>query len=52
MPEGRKYYAQSKRTVPPPYFPKKLFKKGGDIIQIAKTLLTAKGRTSSGGAFK
>jgi hypothetical protein len=30
---------------------KKLFQKGGEIIQIAKTLLTVRGRTSSGGAF-
>jgi hypothetical protein len=29
----------------------KLFQKGGEIISIAKTLLTSKGRTSSGGAF-
>jgi hypothetical protein len=29
----------------------KLFHKGEEIISIAKTLLTAKGRTSSGGAF-
>jgi hypothetical protein len=29
----------------------KLFHKGGEIIQITKTLLIAKGRTSSGGVF-
>jgi hypothetical protein len=29
----------------------KLFHKGGEIIQITKTLLTAKRRTSSGRAF-
>jgi hypothetical protein len=29
----------------------KLFHKGEEIISITKTLLTAKGRTSSGGAF-
>jgi hypothetical protein len=29
----------------------KLFHKGEEIISIAKTLLTAKGRTSLGGAF-
>jgi hypothetical protein len=30
---------------------KKMFHKGGEIIQITKPLLTAKRRTSSGGAF-
>jgi hypothetical protein len=30
---------------------KNFFKEGGEIIQIAKTLLTAKGRTSPGGVF-
>jgi hypothetical protein len=29
----------------------KLFQKGGEIIQIAKTILIAKGKTSSGGSF-
>jgi hypothetical protein len=37
---------------PPPRFLKTFFIKGGETIQIAKkTLLTAKGRTSSEGAF-
>jgi hypothetical protein len=31
-----------------PIFLKNFFQKGGEIIQIAKTILTAKGRTSSG----
>jgi hypothetical protein len=35
---------------PPPCF-QKLFQKGGEIIQIAKTLLIAKGRNSLGGAI-
>jgi hypothetical protein len=44
------------RTAPPPCFLKKFkrgrnLQKGGEIIQIAKTLLTTKGRVSSGGAF-
>jgi hypothetical protein len=40
---------QSKRTAPPNF--QKLFHKGEEIISIAKTPLTSKGRTSSGGAF-
>jgi hypothetical protein len=36
--------------VPPSYF-QKLFHKEEEIISIAKTLLIAKGRTSSGGTF-
>jgi hypothetical protein len=38
---------QKDRTTTP--FSKKMFHKGGEII--TKTLLTAKGRTSSGGSF-
>jgi hypothetical protein len=35
----------------PPCFFKNFFQKGEEIIQIVKTLLIAKGRTSSGGDF-
>jgi hypothetical protein len=48
--KGGELKAQSKRTAPPPRF-QKLFHKGEEIIQITKTLLTAKGRTCSAGAF-
>jgi hypothetical protein len=50
MPKGKKLIGQSKRIAPPPCF-LKTFQKGGEIIQNAKPPLTAKGRTSSGGAF-
>jgi hypothetical protein len=51
MPRGEKALGQSKRTAPPLCF-QKLFHKGGENFQITKTLLTAKGRTSSGGFLK
>jgi hypothetical protein len=47
MPKGEKLIGQSKRIAPPPYFLKTLSKFGS----FAKTLLTAKGRTFSRGAF-
>jgi hypothetical protein len=62
MPKGENLLAQSNRTTPP-FSNLKLFHKkeeiisigivfkGEEIISIAKTLLTAKRRTSSGGAF-
>jgi hypothetical protein len=47
MPKREKLIGQSKRTVPPPCFLKTVLQKKS----FAKTLLTAKGRTFSGGAF-
>jgi hypothetical protein len=50
--KGGKIIGQRKRTAPPPCFLKTFFKKVEKIIGICKkTLLTAKGRTSLGGAF-
>jgi hypothetical protein len=60
MPKGRIYWPKAKG--PHHHFQKLFHKKeeivsigivfkGEEIISIAKTLLTAKGRTSSGGAF-
>jgi hypothetical protein len=47
MPQGEKLTGQRKRIAPPPYFLKTFLAK----IAVAKTLLTAKGRSFSGGAF-
>jgi hypothetical protein len=53
MPKGERVIGPKQKdcttTSPPLYFKKK--SKGGEIIQIAKPLLTAKGRTASWGAF-
>jgi hypothetical protein len=51
--KGGELKAQSKRTAPPPILKKfqKLFHKGEEFISIARTPLTAKGRTSSRGVF-
>jgi hypothetical protein len=51
IPKGDKLIGpkQKDRTTTLSY--KNFFQKRGEIIQIAKTLLTAKGRTSSEGAF-
>jgi hypothetical protein len=49
--KGVELIGPKKRTAPLPPYLKKLFQKGGEIIQITKTLLTAKGRTFSEGAF-
>jgi hypothetical protein len=49
MPKGEELIGQSKRTAPPPYFLKNFFQIG--TIAFAKTILTTKGRTLSGGAF-
>jgi hypothetical protein len=45
MPKGEKLIGQSKRTVPPHYVLKTFLTQ----IAFAKTLLTTKGRTYSGG---
>jgi hypothetical protein len=50
MPNGEKLICQSKRTTPPPSFLKTFFLQIRTIV-FAKTLLTAKGRTFSRGAF-
>jgi hypothetical protein len=47
MPKEEKLIGQSKRTTSPPYFLKTFSK----FESFAKTLLTAKRRTFSGGAF-
>jgi hypothetical protein len=47
MPKGEKLISQSKRTAPPPCF----LKTFSNLKLVAKTLLTARGRTFSGGAF-
>jgi hypothetical protein len=52
MPKGDKVIGlkQKNRTTTHPFSNfQKLFHKGEEIISITKTLLTAKGRTSSGG---
>jgi hypothetical protein len=53
MPKGEKLIGpkQKDRTTTLYLLSKNLFKKGGEIIQITKILLTAKGRTCSRGAF-
>jgi hypothetical protein len=51
MTKGKKFIGQSKRTSPPPYFLKTFSKLELLHLQIAKTLLTTKGRTILGGAF-
>jgi hypothetical protein len=51
MPKGERVIG-TKQKVPHHHpFKKTFFQKRGEIIQISKTLLTTKGRTSSGGAF-
>jgi hypothetical protein len=53
MPKGEKLLGPKQKDRTPTHFKifKKLFHKGEEIISIAKTLLIAKGRNSSGGAF-
>jgi hypothetical protein len=54
MPKGKKVIGpkQKDRTTTHPFSNfQKVFHKGEEIISITKTLLTSKGRTSSGGAF-
>jgi hypothetical protein len=50
MPKGERLIGPKQKDRTTTHF-QKLFHKGEDIISITKTLLTAKGRTSSGGAF-
>jgi hypothetical protein len=51
MPKGEKLIGPKQKDCTTTLFSKNFFSKGGEIIQIAKTFLTAKGRTTSGGAF-
>jgi hypothetical protein len=51
MPKGERIIGPKQKDYTTTLFSKNFFKKGGEIIQIAKNLLTAKGRISSGGAF-
>jgi hypothetical protein len=50
MPKGERIIGPKQKDRTTTLFSKNFFKRG-EIIQIAKTLLIAKGRTSSGGAF-
>jgi hypothetical protein len=53
MPNGEKLIGPKQKDRTTTHFSnfQKLFHKGEEIISIAKTLLTTKGRTSSSGAF-
>jgi hypothetical protein len=50
MPKGDKLIGPKQKDHTTTHF-QKLFHKGEEIISIAKSLLTAKGRTSSQGEF-
>jgi hypothetical protein len=50
MPKGEKLIGPKQKEHTTILFSKNFFKRG-ENIQTAKTLLTAKGRTPSGGAF-
>jgi hypothetical protein len=50
MPKGERIIGPKQKDYTPPYFLKTFSKKGRDNLNY-KTLLTAKGRTSLGGAL-
>jgi hypothetical protein len=51
MPKGEKLLGPKQKDRTTTLFSKNCFKRGGENIQITKPLLTAKGRTSLGGAL-